>query len=289
MNLITGQTKLLGVMGYPIAHSLSPVMHNAALAEMGADWVYVPFAIAPPVLETALKGLASVGVQGCSVTIPHKQTIIPFLSKVSPVAEAIGAVNTIWQTEQGWSGTNTDVEGFLAPLQFMQRDWSQAIALILGNGGAARAVVAGCAQLGFAEIHVVGRTPQKLEAFAQSWQNSPLASNLQVHPWERLSELIGRADLLVNSTPIGMAPHPHQSPLTQTELDQIATNVIAYDLIYTPNPTRFLQQITERGGVAIDGLEMLVQQGVAALKIWLDQPVPVEVMRHSLRQHLGIN
>ncbi|MGV0028145.1 shikimate dehydrogenase [Phormidesmis priestleyi] len=289
MKLITGQTKLLGVMGYPIAHSLSPVMHNAALAEMGADWVYVPFAIAPTRLETALNGLAAIGVQGCSVTIPHKQTIIPFLSKISPVAEAIGAVNTIWQTKQGWSGTNTDVEGFLAPLQSIQRDWSQAVALILGNGGAARAVVAGCAQLGFAEIHVVGRTSQKLEAFAQSWQNSPLAPNLQVHPWEQLSELIRHANLLVNSTPIGMAPHPHQSPLTQADADQIASNVIAYDLIYTPNPTQFLRQVIERGGGAIDGLEMLVQQGAAALKIWLEQPVPVEVMRQSLRQHLGIN
>jgi shikimate dehydrogenase len=289
MKPITGQTKLLGVMGDPIAHSLSPVMHNAALAEMGADWIYVPFAIAPTSLKTALDGLAAIGVQGCSVTIPHKQTIIPFLSEISPVAEVIGAVNTIWKTEQGWGGTNTDVEGFLAPLRSMQRDWSSAIALILGNGGAARAVVAGCAQLGFAEIHVVGRTPQKLESFAQSWQNSPLAPNLRVHPWERLSELIRHADLLVNSTPIGMAPHPHQSPLTQAEADQITPGTIAYDLIYTPNPTQFLQQMTERGGVAIDGLEMLVQQGAAALKIWLKQPIPVEVMRYSLRQHLGMN
>ncbi|KAM3096854.1 shikimate dehydrogenase [Phormidesmis sp. 146-12] len=288
MNRITGQTKLLGVMGYPIAHSLSPVMHNAALAEMGVDWVYVPFAIAPPMLATGLTGLAAIGVQGCSVTIPHKQTIIPLLSKISPVAEAIGAVNTIWQTEQGWSGTNTDVEGFLAPLQSMQRDWSQAVALILGNGGAARAVVAGCAQLRFAEIHVVGRNPQKLEAFAQSWQQSPLAPTLQVHSWEQLPNLMGRANLLVNSTPIGMAPHPDQSPLTQLEADQITPGLIAYDLIYTPSPTQFLQQVIERGGTAIDGLEMLVEQGAAALKIWLRQPVPVEVMRHSLQQHLGI-
>ena len=286
MMRITGKTKLLGVIGHPIAHSLSPLMHNAALAEMGADFVYLPFAISPENLEQTIKGFAAIGLQGFSITIPHKQTIMPLLNEVSEVAQAIGAVNTVWRTDQGWSGTNTDAEGFLAPLRSIQRDWSQSVAVILGNGGAARAVVAGCVELGCAEIHVVGRDAQKLEVFSQSWNRSV---GLQVHAWETLPKLLPRADLLVNATPIGMSPQIEKSPLTSAEADQLKVGVTAYDLIYTPNPTLFLRQVSDRGGVAIDGLEMLIQQGAAALKIWTQQSVPVETMRQALRHHLRLN
>ncbi len=285
MRLITGKAKLLGVIGYPIEHSLSPIMHNAALAEMGADFVYLPFAISPENLERAIQGFAAIGVQGFSITIPHKQSIMPLLSEISDVAQAIGAVNTVWRAEKGWGGTNTDAEGFLAPLRSMQQDWSQSVAVILGNGGAARAVVAGCVELGFAEIHIVGRDAQKLEAFSQSWNRS---LGLKVRSWETLPELLSRADLLVNATPIGMSPHVNKSPLTSAEADQLKAGAIAYDLIYTPNPTMFLQQVRDRGGVAIDGLEMLIQQGAAALKIWTQQSVPVETMRQTLREYLGL-
>ncbi|HEY9849185.1 MAG TPA: shikimate dehydrogenase, partial [Leptolyngbyaceae cyanobacterium] len=113
---ITGKTKLLGVIGHPIEHSLSPVMHNAAIATLGLNYVYLPFPIAPEDLQVAIAGFATIGIVGFNVTIPHKQTIIPLLSQVSPIAQAVGAVNTVWRTETGWSGTNTDVEGFLAPL-----------------------------------------------------------------------------------------------------------------------------------------------------------------------------
>ncbi len=278
--MITGKTKLLGVIGYPIEHSLSPLMQNAALAEMGLDFAFLPFAIAPQDLEIAIAGFAAIEVRGFNATIPHKQAIIPLLSEVTEVAQAIGAVNTVWRTETGWAGTNTDVTGFLAPLQEMQREWGSAV--ILGNGGAARAVVAGCAQLGFSEIHVVGRNPGKLEAFLNSWT----LPNLRVHDWSKLSELLPTANLFVNTTPIGMSPHADASPLTLAEMDRVMSGAIAYDLIYVPNPTLFLQQAADRGCVAIDGLEMLVQQGAAALEIWTQQQVPVDVMRRSLRQHL---
>ncbi|MCZ0900106.1 shikimate dehydrogenase, partial [Microcoleus sp. HI-ES] len=170
-------------------------------------------------------------------------------------------------------------------------DWSQKVAVILGNGGAARAVVAGCAQLGCAEIHVVGRSEQNLGEFQQSWVNSPMpVQNLQVHTWDNLSSLISQADLLVNTTPVGMYPQGEKSPVAVGEIDRISAGAIVYDLIYTPNPTQFLKDAQIRGARAIDGLEMLVQQGAAALKIWLDQEsVPVDVMRQALRQHLGLD
>ncbi|MCC5623962.1 shikimate dehydrogenase [Nostoc sp. CHAB 5715] len=288
--LITGKTKLLGVIGYPVEHSLSPAMHNAAIANLGLDYVYLPFPIAPQNLEIAIAGFAAIDVVGFNVTIPHKQAIMPLLSKITPVAQAIGAVNTVSRQNNQWVGTNTDIEGFIAPLQTTyQQDWTQKVAVILGNGGAARAVVAGCHQLGFAKIHVVGRNVQRLQEFGNSWNNSSISENLQVHQWEELSKLIPQVNLLVNTTPIGMYPKVHESPLSVEEIANLPKGAIAYDLIYIPKPTQFLEQAEKQGAIAIDGLEMLVQQGVAALKIWLQQEiVPVEVMRQALQKHLGL-
>ncbi|MFO5441358.1 MAG: shikimate dehydrogenase [Dolichospermum sp.] len=288
--MITGKTKILGVIGHPVEHSLSPLMHNAALTNLGLDYVYLPFAIAPENLTTAIAGFASIGVVGFSITIPHKQAILPLLSEISPIAQAIGAVNTVVNKGNKWLGTNTDVEGFIAPLQTTyHQDWSQKKAVILGNGGAARAVVAGCIQLGLAEIHVVGRNLQKLQVFEQSWQNSPFADKFQVHEWTELPNLLHQANLLVNTTPIGMYPHVEQSPLSSQEMGYLPGDAIAYDLIYIPKPTKFLHLAQKQGIVTIDGLEMLVQQGAAALKIWLqEETVPVTQMRQALQNHLGI-
>ncbi len=285
--MITGKTKLLGVIGHPVEHSLSPVMHNAALASLGLDYVYLPLPVKPEDLDEALKGFAAIGLTGFNITIPHKQAILPFLSTISPVASAVGAVNTVWRTDEGWVGTNTDVEGFIAPLLTYNRDWSGAVAVILGNGGAARAVVAGTRQLGFREIYVVGRNALKLQEFRDSWSNSSFKVNLRIQTWEKLPQLIASSDLLVNTTPVGMYPHGEHSPLSLDEISLLPKGAIAYDLIYTPRPTRFLQQAHQQGASAIDGLEMLVQQGAAALKIWLQQPAPVDIMRSSLLQHLS--
>jgi shikimate dehydrogenase len=325
--MIKGTTKLLGVIGHPVEHSLSPAMHNAAISHLGVDFVYLPFPVKPGDLKAAIAGFAAIGVRGFSITIPHKQAILPLLSSVSPIARSIGAVNTVYLTDKGWCGTNTDVEGFLAPLQTLSTppyqggakdatsgletgntavesgpppyqggarggsDWSQKVAVILGNGGAARAVVAGCAQLGCAEIHVVGRSEQNLGEFQQSWVNSPMpVQNLQVHTWDKLSMLISQADLLVNTTPVGMYPQGEKSPVVQGAIDRMKAGAIVYDLIYNPNPTQFLKDAQLRGARAIDGLPMLVQQGAAALKIWLNQEsVPVDVMRQALLQHLGLD
>ncbi len=288
-NLITGKTKLLGVIGHPVEHSLSPVMHNAALTHLGLDYVYIPFPIEPQNLQTAIQGFTAIGVVGFNVTIPHKQAILPLLSEIEPIAKSVGAVNTVCRKNNKWIGRNTDIEGFLAPLQTTyDQDWSQKIAVILGNGGAARAVVAGCSQLGCAEIHVVGRNMQNLQQFRHSWGNLPSSVNLQVHTWDSLPSLIGQANLLVNTTPVGMHPKIEESPLSAEEMAQLPPGAIAYDLIYTPNPTKFLQQAQQSGAIAIDGLEMLVQQGAAALKIWLSQQIPVDVMRQTLQEKLKI-
>lgn len=284
---IDGKTRLLGVMGYPVEHSLSPVMHNAAIAHLQLNYVYLPFPVRPDELSFALKGFEAIGLVGLNLTIPHKQAILPYLTDVSELATAVGAVNTIWRSPQGWCGTNTDVAGFLAPLQALGQHWEEATVLVLGNGGAARAVVAGCSQLGVQAIQVVGRNPEKLQPFRQSWSQPTLQSILSTHPWEALSELISQATLIVNTTPIGMAPHIDASPLPPHLWTLAKPGAIAYDLIYTPRPTRFLYDAQSHGLTTIDGLEMLVQQGAAALQLWLQQPVPIDIMRQALEAALA--
>jgi shikimate dehydrogenase len=285
--VITGTTQLLGVIGYPIKHSWSPVMHNAAIEHLGVDYAYVPLAIDPQHLSTAIDGLWAIGWQGLNVTIPHKQTIMAHLAEISPTAQAVGAVNTVWRTKTGWAGDNTDITGFVTPLRLHKKNWPNAVAIVLGGGGAARAVVAGLQQLGVGEIWVVGRDVNKLAQFQASWKNSPLTVDVRVCGWEQLEQLLPQANLVVNCTPIGMAPQQNSSPLSAAQITKLPPSAIVYDLIYSPRPTELLKMASEHGCDAIDGLEMLIYQGAAALKIWVGQEAPVDVMRQSILRHTG--
>ncbi|MGF1524058.1 MAG: shikimate dehydrogenase [Leptolyngbyaceae cyanobacterium] len=284
---LTGETRVLGIIGHPVEHSLSPPMQNAALQELGIDAVYVPFPVQPDQVETAIAGLWSLGIQGFNVTIPHKQAVMPHLATVTDIGQAVGAVNTVWRTEQGWAGTNTDVTGFVAPLKQQDCDWSRSRVVILGNGGAARAVVAGCTTLGCSDLWVVGRSPEKLQQFVESWQESPLKPTLQTCLGEDLDALLAETSLLVNTTPLGMHPHVKASPVTEGQIAVLPEGAIAYDLIYTPSPTQFLKLANQRGLTTFDGTEMLVQQGAAALEIWTQRVPPINTMRRVLKAQLG--
>ncbi|MEY3302525.1 MAG: shikimate dehydrogenase [Pseudanabaena sp.] len=284
---ILGTTKILGVMGFPVSHSLSPVMHNAAIASMGFDYVYVPFPIPVEDLPAAIAGLKAIqSVQGFNLTIPHKVEVIPLLDEVLPIAKAVGAVNTVKRVGDRWVGTNTDVAGFLSPLKQLNCDWGNSPAVILGSGGAAKAVVAACLELGCPVIHVVGRDSKKMKKFHGAMTSQLHDYNLRVHPWTSIPHLLEVAGIVINATPIGMASDPN-TPISEAEMDLLPDQAIAYDLIYTPRPTKFLQIAAARGLKAIDGLEMLINQGVIGLEFWLDQPVPIEIMRQALITHLG--
>ena len=284
---VLGTTKILGVIGFPVSHSLSPIMHNAAIAAMGMDYVYVPFPIPVEDLPTAIAGIKAVqSVQGFNLTIPHKIEIMPLLDEILPIAKAVGAVNTVKRIGDRWVGTNTDVAGFLEPLKQLNCDWKQKPAVILGNGGAAKAVVAACLELGCPVIHVVGRDPKKMKKFHGTMTSQLHDYNLRVHPWTSLPHLLEVAGIVVNATPIGMANDPN-TPIAEAEMALLPNHAIAYDLIYTPRPTKFLQIAAARGLKVIDGLEMLIHQGAIGLEFWLDQPVPIEIMRQALIQHLS--
>ncbi|HBC42362.1 MAG TPA: shikimate dehydrogenase [Pseudanabaena sp.] len=283
---ILGTTKILGVMGFPVSHSLSPVMHNAAITALGLDYVYVPFPIPVADLSSVIAGLKAIkSIQGFNLTIPHKVEVIPLLDEVLPIAQSVGAVNTVRRIDDRWVGTNTDVAGFLEPLKQLDCDWKNMPAIILGCGGAARAVVAACLELSCPVIHVVGRDAKKLKKFHGTMTSQLRDYNLRVHPWSSIPHLLEVAGIVINATPIGMASDL-DTPISEAEMAMLPDNAITYDLIYTPRPTKFLQIAAARGLKAIDGLEMLINQGAIALEWWLDQPVPIDIMRQALLTHL---
>lgn len=272
---ITAHTALLGVLGHPVGHSLSPAMHNAAIDALGLDWVYLALPVPAEGLATAVRGLEAIGCRGLNVTIPHKQAVAGLCRRLSPLAERVGAVNTLVPLEGGgWLGTNTDVEGFLTPLR--GQSWQGRQALVLGNGGSARAVVAALVELDLDMITVVGRRAEALAAFAadcSSW-----APRLGTCTLDRpLEPLLAAADLVVNTTPVGM--NSEQCPLSPGQLAVLRPTTTVYDLIYVPRPTQLLRQAAARGCGTIDGLTMLVQQGAASLRLWSGRSdVPVAAM-----------
>ena len=293
---ISGQTALLGVLGDPVRHSLSPAMHNAALAELGLDWIYLALPAAPAELAGVVQALEAMGCRGLSVTIPHKHAVAPLCRQLTPLAERIGAVNTLVPlAEGGWLGTNTDAEGFCAPLRAADPEaWRGQTAVVLGCGGSARAVVAGLVELGCRSIQVAGRDPGRLAAFAADC--AAWAPELQPLAWEAadpgLGQALSAAALVVNTTPVGMASASdataaERCPLSPAQLDRLTPGATVYDLIYTPRPTRLLQEASARGCRGVDGLEMLVQQGAAALRLWCGrEEVPVATMRQALLERL---
>lgn len=295
--MISGTTALVALLGQPVSHSLSPVMQNAALKAMGLDWSFMALPCSANDLATVLKGLEAVGCRGLNVTIPHKQAVALLCDELSPLAQRLGAVNTLTPLPNGgWHGDNTDVEGFLAPLLHNEVNWSGTRAVVLGCGGSARAVVAGLQDLNPSDITVVGRRAETLHPFCSDLQQGRPASSVQLQPLldndPSLQTRIQQADLVVNTTPIGMSSlQPDQGstlPLGVDIWDNLTAQTVLYDLIYTPRPTPWLQRGEALGCRTYDGLEMLVQQGAAALRRWSGiDDVPVNAMREAALKNLS--
>ncbi|MCX5947051.1 MAG: shikimate dehydrogenase [Cyanobacteria bacterium] len=284
-----GSTALAGVLGDPVHHSLSPAIHNAALAELGLDWVYLALPVRAADLAAVVPTLEALDCRGLSVTIPHKRAVTALVDELSPLAQRLGAVNTLVRRPQGgWLGTNTDVEGFLAPLR--NGNWQGSQAVVLGSGGSALAVLAALEQLGFGSIAVAGRNASTLAAFQADCRH--WLPGLETLAWttadeEPLLQALALADLVVNCTPVGMTSTSdptavNRSPLSAAALDRLRPSCGVYDLIYTPRPTALLRGAEERGCRTWDGLEMLVQQGAAGLRLWSGlNDVPIATMREA--------
>ncbi|HEY3379922.1 MAG TPA: shikimate dehydrogenase [Armatimonadota bacterium] len=287
MRSITGTTTVVGVFGHPVEHSLSPAMHNAAFAAQGLDWVYVPFAVRPDALEAALAGAVALNMRGMNVTIPHKQAVLPLLDRLTPDAEAIGSVNTILISAAGTLGHSTDGPGFLRALRERGFPLAGAQVVILGSGGASRAVVGALATAGVAAMTIVARRPERgMGLVVLAKQRAPRAIEVAVIPWDDGAQAaIAHAQLLVNATSVGMAPHDvGSSPVPQ---EWLHARLWVYDLVYTPRPTALLSAAVAQGCTTIDGVAMLVYQGAEAYTLWTGQPAPVKVMEAAVTAHLS--
>lgn len=293
---ISAHTALVGLLGDPVRHSLSPAMQNAALQAMELDWVFLALPTPAAELTTVVRALEAMNCRGLNVTIPHKQSVAGLARELSPLAERLGAVNVLVpMAGGGWHGTNTDVEGFCAPLRRGGATWGGKQAVVLGCGGSARAVVAGLVELGFGSIQLAGRRSEALQAFLQNCQ--AWAPQLQALSWAsdspELAQALAAADLVVNTTPVGMASASQPDaalacPLAEAELAALQPGCCVYDIIYTPRPTALLKRASALGCRSLDGLEMLVEQGAAALRLWSGRnDVPVEVMRAAAEAALA--
>jgi shikimate dehydrogenase len=281
---INGKTQLIGLIGWPVSHSFSPAMHNAAAESLGLNWAYVPLPVAPENVATAVSSLSSLGIRGINVTVPHKQAVLPLLDEVKPGAQAIGAVNTIVVGENGrLSGHNTDWSGFLADLQTHGISVAGQDCLLLGAGGSARAVAYGLAKSG-ARVHILARRVAQAEALIADLRPYLPQAHLSSQPPSHLAEISAtlHTPLIINATPLGMTPNEYSTPWP---LDiAFPTEAIVYDLVYNPRHTQLMQQAESAGCWAINGLGMLVQQGAKAFALWTGQEPDTAVMTRAIEQ-----
>lgn len=270
----------LALLGYPLSHSLSPAMHTAALEAVGlADWRYEAMPVERAQLAEAVAIIRSDSYAGANVTVPHKEAITPLIDGLTPVAEAIGAVNTLVKKEGRLIGHNTDAAGLLADLYTHDVHFSNRLVLILGAGGSARAAVAACAGVG-AEIRAASRRRERTESL-KSIAPGVSVYDLTLHDLERAARGVA---LILNCTPLGMTPEVNASPWFESI--PFPPGAFVYDLVYNPSDTRLTRQARAAGLRAATGLGMLVEQGALAFELWTGETAPRKLMRQAAEQSL---
>lgn len=280
---VSGKTRVCGVIGDPIGHSLSPVIQNAAFKARRLDYVYHAFQVKKEALGEAIREMREHAIAGLNVTIPHKVAVMKYLDKLDPLAEKIGAVNTIVNKDGVLSGYNTDAVGFLEPLLKIGAELEGKKAVILGAGGAARAISFVLAEKG-AELYILNRTVEKAGALAVriKEKTGKDAVSLELNP-ENLKEALTQTDIVVNTTSLGMSPNVAETPLPD---GLIRGGMLVYDIVYNPMETRLLREARAAGAETIAGMDMLVYQGAKAFELWTGVKAPVGVMRRELARAL---
>ena len=301
MKMINGKTRVIGLLGDPVNHSLSPTMQNAAIKEMNLNFCYLAFPCKNEELSIVLESMLAIGCQGLNITIPHKNSVAKLCDELTPLAQSVGAVNTLLpRKEGGWYGTNTDIEGFISPL-INKKNMVKDQALIIGSGGSARAVLAGLRLLDYKNITIIARNKDSLNKFLADANNenkmksagSKIKGSLESDV--NIKNYIKEANLIINTTPIGLKKVSHEEneikkmPLSEKIWSYLEQKTTLYDLIYVPRPTEWLKFGEKIGCQTIDGLEMLIHQGAASLRLWTKtDKIPIESMRKAAENQLNI-
>ncbi|MFU8688631.1 shikimate dehydrogenase [Rossellomorea sp. FS2] len=273
---------LYGVIGDPIAHSMSPVMHQAALDDAGLEGTYMKFHVTPDALPQAIGGIRALGIRGVNITVPHKVAVMELLDRIDPLAEAIGAVNTIVNDDGVLTGYNTDGPGYVEGLQkALVGDVTNKSVLMLGAGGAAKAIFYSLASIGVTHIDIANRTEARA---ADMIAACPFAISSSYIPMDEAGEAVNRYDIIIQTTSIGMSPEVGHSPLA---FDSVKDGSLFSDIIYNPLETAIMKRARELGAQTQNGLEMFVHQGALAFEKWTGVIPDTETMKKIVLKQLG--
>ncbi len=266
------------VVGFPVGHSLSPFMHQTALDYYKIDASYFALNLLPGELSSFASWCNRDEFLGCNITIPYKNEMLSLVDEIEPVAAEIGAINTISKENGILSGFNTDVYGFLKPLDDLKHKFENGRAIIFGTGGSSKAVKKGLEELGFGELVFVTRSPQ----------GKVIDSNkaIIITDYSQWTAYVPEADIIINTTPLGMSPNSGKSPVNWIDAEYLK-NKICYDLVYNPPETEFLKQAKQHGSEFLNGLDMLIYQGSRSFLIWTGKSFPVSMIRKTLKNHLA--
>jgi len=280
---ITSETKIYGLIGYPIKHSVSPQIHNAAFKTIGINAVYLTFEVKKEFLKKALDGVKALGIKGLNVTIPHKVNVIKYLNKLTYEANLIGAVNTILNEDGKLIGFNTDYTGVLKTFETYKIDLTNKKIVLLGAGGAAKAIAFAIAEKASSLI-ILNRTKRKavnlVKELNKKLKVNALGNSLT---FKALKNSLKDADILINATSVGMEPNVNQTLVAKELLQK---DMVVFDIIYNPLETKLLKEAREIGAKCINGVEMLVQQAAEAFKIWFKIEPPINEMRKAALKSL---
>lgn len=278
-------TQLFGLIGHPVGHSLSPAMHNDAFQRLGIDAHYQAFDIDPAQFGTAIQGLKALGIKGFNVTIPYKVDIMEHLDEIDPLAQAIGAVNTVCNVEGRYVGYNTDGEGYVKSLLQVvnEKELSAKNVLIIGAGGAAKAIFYTLAsQIEQPNvIYLANRTVQKAEALIGA---CPIEVKAEAVSLLHAKELLQEVDIVINTTSVGMHPNIDEEPL---DLQRVQEGAVVSDIIYNPLETKWLKNAGQAGAVAHNGVGMFIMQGALAFEKWTGRAPDTKAMEEIVLKHLN--
>lgn len=290
LNNIKGTTRVFGLIGNPVGHSISPVIHNTLADIMGIDLVYTTFKVEENQVEAAVKGAYALDILGMNVTVPHKQAVMRSLKEIDPLAEAIGAVNTLARVDGGYKGYNTDILGLARELEEENVCIKDNPVLIIGAGGAARAIAFLCASRGASSITVINRTVEKAQNIAEAVNGYYGIDSVKAVSIDQVCALQGDGYVAIQTTSVGLYPDVDNVLIKDENFyRKVGAGV---DIIYNPYTTRFMKILSNQGKPAYNGLKMLLYQGVAAFEIWNNCSVSKDMadrVYESMKEAMGIN